>query len=101
MRMTSSLESFNAKLNRGIPKKMGLFKFIEQLKVIEAKKSYNFYTRANERLTEEPRKKKNTQKERDSIIINLYTNLINNNKLTEEEFLYSVALRSKNLNQVS
>lgn len=96
MRTTSSLESFNSKLNRGIQKKMGLFRFIDQLKVIEAEKSYNFHALANERLTEGLQDERSIQKKRDSII-NLYTNLINNENITAEEFLHFVALKLKHL----
>lgn len=93
MRTTSSLESFNSKLNKCIPRKTNFFRFIERLKIVECEKSFVFYNSANDinvKKNERIRRKREEDQKRDGKILQ-FSDLLDNGKITVKQFLYGVA----------
>lgn len=98
MRTTSSLESFNSKLNRCIPRKANFFKFIEGLRIVECEKSFVFYNSANDinvKKDEKIKRKRKEDQKRDEKILRL-SDLLNNRKITIKQFLNGMALETDN-----
>lgn len=92
MRTTSSVESFNAVLNRSIDKHPDFFRLVMALKIHESRKTdHLFYTTHNDPKPDEFfEKKKIRDRERDKTIRGL-TAKLNNDELNTEEFMHAMA----------
>lgn len=91
MRTTSSVESFNALLNRSMQKRPDFFNFVMALQIHESRKvDEMFYVAKNPTPDEFFEKKKKQDKNRDKKIRNL-TEMLNKNELSTEEFMRAMA----------
>lgn len=91
MRTTSSLEAFNSSLNRSIPKKAHLFKFIECLKLHESRKADRMYSLAHGTLPEIHFKARREKDEIRAEKIRRCTSFLCEKKMSIKEFLEAMA----------
>lgn len=93
MRTTSSLESFNAVLNRSIAKRPNFYKFVERLKLHESRAADQMYNAVHGlQKCLEPHHEKDRQRAEK---IKHFTKLICNRKLTPQEFLNAMAQKDR------
>lgn len=90
MRTTSSVESFNAVLNRSIHKNPGFFRLILALRVHECRKADEMYYKVHNVADEYFEKKKIRDQNRDKKI-KLLTDALDTGKLNTEGFMVEMA----------
>lgn len=91
MRTTSSVEGFNSFLSRSIKKRGHFFKFVQDLKMHESRKTDSLYNTIHDQLPKgqlERTKKKDRLREEK---INLCTVQLENNLINLEQFLVRMA----------
>lgn len=94
MRTTSSLESFNAVLNRSIAKKANFFKFLERLKLHESRKADDMHSRAHHTLPEKHFKRRHLRDQERENKIRSLTTLLESGAISTGDFLQAMANES-------
>lgn len=90
MRTTSSLESFNAVLNRSIAKKANFFKFVEGLKLHESRKADDMHNRTHDNLPEEHFERRHLRDREREEKIRSHTILLESGVISTADFLQAM-----------
>lgn len=95
MRTTSSLESLNSQLSRTFPTHGHIWQFIEQLKFHEFSKSQEMAKVSKTNILDEQPKTKKARERNERI--KLFSNLLNEQKISRFEFLEAMAGGKKHI----
>lgn len=92
MRTTSSLESFNSKLNRSIAKKSNYYRFFERLRIHESRSADRMHNLSTDLLPDTHFDPKHKYYQERAIKIKANTSLLCKGKMTVAEFLYEMTV---------
>lgn len=93
MRTTSSLEALNSVIQRSFPAQTNIFKFVESLKLYEARKTTDLYQLSLRNTPSRKLERKRTADREREIKIQYFTRLLKDGEITVTTFLKSMSAK--------